>query len=205
VKAFFDAIASRYDREYALSGALSRERLARVLSEIAGRRRVLVLGLGTGRELPALLDAGHEVTGLELSREMIALCNKRSRNVPIVEGDFYSPLSFADDSFDAALALHGTLAHPPDATAHARLAKELARVLVRDGVLVAEVPGAVGLARLGARVTGPNSFVHRDEASGIEIEGVALTADGWSTALVPLDVRTELLGDVEYLLVASRR
>lgn len=204
MKAFFDAIARRYDREYALSGVVSRERLARVLSEIEGRRRVLVLGLGTGRELPALLDAGHEVTGLELSPEMIVLCNKRSRTVPIVEGDFYSSLPFADDSFDAALALHGTLAHPPDATAHPRLAKELARVLSSGGVLIAEVPAAEGLARLGARVTGPTSFIHRDEASGIEIEGVALTAEGWSAALQPLSVRVQPLGDVEYLLVASR-
>jgi SAM-dependent methyltransferase len=207
VKAFFDAIARRYDREYALTGAVSRERLARVLREIAGRRRVLCLGLGTGRELPALLDAGHEPTGLELSPEMIALCNKRSRTVPIVEGDFYAPLPLADGSFDAALALHGTLAHPPDAAAHGRLAKELVRVLVPGGVLVAEVPAAGGLPRLGAlgaRVTGPTSFLHRDEASGIEIEGVALTAEGWSAALRPLAVRAEPLGDVEYLLVASR-
>lgn len=203
MKAFFEAIARRYDREYALTGAISRERLARVLREISGRRRVLVLGLGTGRELPALLDAGHEVTGLELSPEMIALCNKRSRTVPIVEADFYAPLPFADASFDAALALHGTLAHPPDATAHARLAKELGRVLTSDGVFVAEVPAAEGLARLGARVTGPSTFVHHDAKTGITIEGVALTSEGWCTALQPLHVRAEPLGDVEHLLVAS--
>jgi SAM-dependent methyltransferase len=201
VRSFFDAIARRYDRDFALSGAVSRERLARVLGEIAGKRRVLVLGLGTGRELPALFDAGHEPTGIELSPEMIALCNKRARTCPIVEGDFYAPLPFPDGSFDAALALHGTLAHPPDASAHSRLAKELARVLGSDGVFVAEVPSAAGLSNLGVRITGPTSFVHRDESSGIEIEGVALSVDEWAAAFEQLVVRVETLGELEYLIV----
>ncbi len=95
-KTFFDAIARRYDRVYALSGSSSRERLARVLAAIEGKRRVLVLGLGTGRELPALLDRGHEVTGLDVSPKMIALCNTRSRTVPTVEADFWQPLPFAE-------------------------------------------------------------------------------------------------------------
>ena len=72
VREFFDAIARRYDRAYALSGRASRERLARVVGLLEGRRRVLVLGIGTGRELPALLDAGHEVTGIDVSERMVA-------------------------------------------------------------------------------------------------------------------------------------
>src|SRR5207302_1396932 len=65
-RGFFDAIARRYDRDYALSGITSRERMERVIRAIAGKTRVLVLGIGTGRELPALLDAGHDVTGLDV-------------------------------------------------------------------------------------------------------------------------------------------
>lgn len=207
-RAFFDAIARRYDRDYALSGPLSRERLARVIEEIAGRRRVLVLGIGTGRELPALLDTGHEPVGIDVSPAMIAKCNERSRKVPIVEADFYERLPFDDASFDAAIALHGTLAHPPRPGAHAALAAELARVLAPDGAFVAEVPAAEGLAKLGVTTTGSGGFVHRDEASGATIEGVALTAEGWRAAFSPaLDVKVEPLGEVEHLVVArvSRR
>lgn len=205
-RAFFDAIARRYDRDYALSGPVSRARLARVVGELSGRRRVLVLGIGTGRELPALLDAGHEPVGIDVSPEMIAKCNERARTVPIVEADFYERLPFEDASFDAAIALHGTLAHPPRDGALADLARELARVLVPGGVLVAEVPAAEGLARLGVARTPSGGFVHRDEASGIAIEGVALTAGEWLHALSPyLDARIEPLGDVEHLVVATRR
>jgi SAM-dependent methyltransferase len=209
---FFDAIASRYDRVYALSGAASRERMARVVRELAGKRRVLVLGLGTGRELPALLDAGHEVTGLDVSPEMIAQCNKRSRTVPTILADFWEPLPLPDAAFDAAIALHGTLAHPPTDRALGELAREIARVLAPGGVLVAEVPAAEALGRIatsdGARrveAKGPSRFVHRDEALGVTIEGVALDAPGWRAAFAPaLDVRVEPLGDAEHLVVGSR-
>lgn len=204
MKSFFDAIARRYDRDYALSGATSRERLARMLDAIANRRRVLSLGLGTGRELPALLDAGHEVHGIEVSEAMIDECNKRARTVPIVRGDFYDPLPFADASFDAVIALHGTLAHPPREGAHRLLAFEIARVLRHGGVFYAEVPAAEGLARLGVGVTGPRSFVHRDEASGIEITGVARTADEWKDAFPRLAVRTAPLGEVEHAVVGTK-
>jgi SAM-dependent methyltransferase len=205
LKAFFDAIARRYDREYALSGPVSRERLSKMLHAIADRKRVLVLGVGTGRELPALLDAAHDIHAIELSPAMIAECNKRSRTVPIVEADFYAPLPFADASFDAAIALHGTLAHPPREGAHRDLAKELARVLAPNGVFYAEVPAAEGLAKMGVLTRGPRGFIHRDEPSGIEVEGIALTKDEWRDAFAPfLEVDVTPLGEVEHAIVATR-
>lgn len=216
-KRFFDAIARKYDRVYALSGATSKARMARVVAELAGRRRVLVLGIGTGRELPALLDAGHDVTGVDLSDEMIALCHKRSRTVPIVRADFWAPLPFADASFDAAVALHGTIAHPPSrdaAAAYAALGRELARVLAPGGVFVAEVPAAEAIDRIAtshddaslrARARGGARFVHEDDAAGVAIEGLALDAEAWRGALAPLETRALPLGETEHLLVAHRR
>ena len=201
MKAFFDAIARRYDRDFALRGEASRERLAAMLRAIAGKRRVLSLGIGTGRELPALLDAGHEVTGLEISEAMIAEHDRRSRRASVVRGDFYDPLPFAEASFDAVIALHGTLAHPPSEDAHRMLANEIARVLSPNGAFYAEVPAAEGLAQLGVRVTGPRSFVHRDDKSGIEVRGVALTAEEWREAFAPLGVRVEPLSDVELAII----
>lgn len=201
MKPFFDAIARRYDRDFALRGEVSRERLQALVKVIAGKRRVLALGLGTGRELPALLDAGHDLTGVELSDAMIAECNRRSRTVPIVQADFYEPLPFAAATFDAVIALHGTLAHPPRESAHGELAKEIARVLADGGVFYAEVPAAEGLAELGVRVTGPRSFVHRDEVSGIEVPGVALTSEEWCDAFAPLAVRALPLNAVEHALL----
>lgn len=212
-KTFFDAIARRYDRVYAISGSSSRERLVRVLAEIEGKKRVLVLGLGTGRELPALLDRGHDVTGLDVSPKMIALCNTRSRTVPTVEADFWQPLPFADGSFDAILALHGTLAHPPASDSLRRLAAEAKRVLAEGGVLVAELPSSAALAHLAAaeqasgvriEITGATSFIHRDDVAGVSLAGIALDEEGWANAFAPsLRARLSPLGVAEYFLVAE--
>jgi SAM-dependent methyltransferase len=150
---------------------------------------VLDLGVGTGRELSALLDAGHAPTGLDVSAEMLAICGRRSRPVPLVRADFWQPLPFADGSFDAVLALHGTLAHPPDDGALARLEAELARVLAERGLLVAEAPSPRWLASLPAeglqvgdfriRRTGPNLCVHEDLVAGVELEALLLSPDEW--------------------------
>lgn len=210
---FFDAVARRYDRDYALSGPTSRERLGRVVAALGGARSLLVLGIGTGRELPVLLDAGHEVVGLDLSPGMIAECNKRARTVPVVVADFWAPLPFEDGAFDAVAALHGTLAHPPGddlATAVRALGRELARVLSESGRVVIEAPAAEALPRIadGGDMTleGPARFVHTDEALGLSVAGVALTEEGWRDALAPcFDVEVRPLGDVEHFVVARRR
>lgn len=206
-RAFFDAIARRYDREYALSGDESRVRMQRVVELLRAKHRVLVLGVGTGRELPSLLDAGHHVTGVDVSSEMIAVCNKRSRTIPIVRADFWEPLPFPDASFDGVVALHGTLAHPPHDEALASLSREIARVLADGGVFVAELPTTAILSQEGPTLTktGATTFRHQDAASGIAIEGIALSAEGWRAAFGSgLDVDVEPLSAAEIRLVASR-
>ncbi len=140
-RAFFDAIAPRYDRVFAREPAELRAHVDRALTAIGeAPRDVLDLGVGTGLELPRLLDAGHRVVGVDVSPEMIALCNKRSRPIRCVEADFWQGLPFDDASFDAVIALFGTLAHAPDEKALARLAGEVGRVLREGGVFFAEVP-----------------------------------------------------------------
>lgn len=213
-RAFFDAIAERYDRTHALAGAASKQRLADVLALVRGAQRVLVLGLGTGRELPALLDAGHEVTGFELSDRMIAIMERRSRTAPVARGDFWeAPWPFADASFDAVLALHGTLAHPADDAALPRFAGELARVVRPLGLAIFEVPGPEvvpsldGVALAGATFRALDDglgFVH--EERGHAIEGRAFADDEWPALLGhAFDVHVEPLPPVERRVVARRR
>jgi len=213
---FFDAIAGRYERAYALPPAESRRRMTRVIAALPSPpARVLDLGVGTGRELSALLDAGYLPTGLDASRAMLARCSRRARPVPLVRADFWaSPLPFEVGAFDAALALHGTLAHPPDDDAIRRLAGELARVVRSGGALVIEVPSPAWLERppealqgIDRRVrrTGARTCVYEDLVTGASIDATLLDAAEWGTALAPAwDARVEPVDDVEWLVVARR-
>ena len=166
-EAFFDAIAGRYERSYAPSTVESRRRMARILAALpSSPSRVLDLGVGTGRELSALLDAGHAPTGLDASRSMLERCSRRARPVPLVRADFWvAPLPFDAGEFDAVIALHGTLAHPPDGQAIGRLAAELARVVRAGGVFVAEAPSPAWLERVGGGDSGDARDALRDTLS----------------------------------------
>jgi SAM-dependent methyltransferase len=212
---FFDAIARRYDRVYALTGELSRRRLSRVLRELPPRAKVLDLGVGTGRALSALLDAGHEPTGLDFSAEMLAICARRARPVPLVQVDLWEALPFPDGSFDAALALHGTLAHPPDERALSRLPRELARVLGPAGVFVAEVPApawADGFDEEGRvwpemriRKSGPSRCLHEDLVANVSIEAATFTAERWTALFENWPAVSVLPYETGELLVVARR
>jgi SAM-dependent methyltransferase len=173
---------------------------------------VLDLGVGTGRELPALLDAGHAVTGLDFSDEMIALCNRRARPIPIVKADFWERLPFDASAFDAVVALHGTLAHPPDHDALGRLAREVRRVLGAGGVFVVEVPALSWLdaldatarsGALSARRSAADRCVHEDRTAGVSIEAVVLAPEQWRATLSErFAVEIEPLGEHEQLVIA---
>jgi SAM-dependent methyltransferase len=213
---FFDAIAARYDRVYAPSAAESRLRMKRVLAALpASPLQVLDLGVGTGRELAGLLDAGHEPTGVDSSSAMLERCARRGRPTRLVRADFWQPpLPFARDAFDAAIALHGTLAHPPDSSAVARLATELARVVRPEGWLVAEVVSPTWLDAVDSgeqegdrrvRRTGPRVCVLEDRAVGLAIEARLLDESEWAAALGPVWLpKVQRVSESEWLLVAQR-
>jgi SAM-dependent methyltransferase len=213
---FFDAIAGRYDRAYALPAAESRRRMDRVIRELPpAPARVLDLGVGTGRELASLLDAGLTPTGIDVSRAMLARCARRSRPVELVHGDFWhAPLPFHGTTFDGVVALHGTLAHPPAPDAIGLLARELARLVRPAGVFVAEVPSPAWLDRIEAspvnddrrvRRTGPNTCAYEDLAASAAIEATVLDDAQWAAALGPMwEARVEGLGEFEWLVVARR-
>jgi SAM-dependent methyltransferase len=214
---FFEAIARRYDRAYALDAATTRARMKRVLARLpSAPARVLDLGVGTGRELGALQDAGYEVTGLDFSPAMLALCARRARPVELVPGDLWAPLPFADASFDAVIALHGTLAHPPERAAYARLAGEIGRILRAGGAFVAEVPaqewvkgiGSAGVEDGDARIVRveEDRLRHEDRAVEMAIEAVVPGDAEWREVFgARFEVECEKLGEAERLIVGRRR
>jgi SAM-dependent methyltransferase len=218
-RAFFDSIAGRYDRVYAPGPEESRARMARVLTELAPTSRVLDLGVGTGRELSSLQDAGHVVTGLDLSPEMLARCARRTRPVLLVEADLWDRLPFEAGAFDAVIALHGTLAHPPGEAAPRALAVELARVLAPSGVFVMEVPlppwidkaveairhPSRGHAKPGAlRKVGDSQAVMTDDVTGASIDTRLFTPHEWKEALSRLTIIQACEERDELFLVARK-
>lgn len=191
---FFDAIAPRYDRVYARSRDELRARMTKLLALLGPPRDVLDLGVGTGPELHHLLDAGHRVVGVDVSEKMIALCNRRARPIRCISADFWQGLPAEDASFDAVIALFGSLAHPPDPDGHARLAREALRVLRPGGLFWAEVPSPAWAA---AHPT------FEDEASGARIDVVALEPRAWREAFRDFDVSVTEEGD-ELVAVAVK-
>jgi SAM-dependent methyltransferase len=214
---FFEAIARRYDRVYALDSVTTRTRMKRVISRCPPPpARVLDLGVGTGRELGPLQDAGYDVTGLDVSPSMLAQCARRARPVTLVEADLWRGLPFPDGSFDAVIALHGTLAHPPERDAYRRLAAEIGRIVRAGGSFVAEVPSQAWVARLRAsgaeegdgKIThvASDRILHEDRAAGVAIEAIVPGDDEWREAFGgTFEVECEALGDVETFVVGRRR
>lgn len=212
---FFGAIAGRYERSYAMGREESRQRMTAVLRALPEPpARVLDLGVGTGRELTALLDAGHAPTGVDISPAMLERCARRTRPVPLVLADFWRPLPFADASFDAVVALHGTLAHSPDDAAVALLARELARLVRGGGAWVSEVPSPAWIdaaasetagGERSVRRTGPLTCVYEDRAAGVSVEARILPEDAWRSALGDRwTVRVDPIHEAEWLIVATR-
>jgi ubiquinone/menaquinone biosynthesis C-methylase UbiE len=212
---FFDAIAGRYERTYALSAGESRRRMGRVVCELPRPPGpVLDLGVGTGRELTALLDAGYTPTGVDVSREMLARCARRARPVPLVHADFWEPLPFAAASFDAVLTLHGSLAHPPHDNSMEGLARELSRVVRPGGAWIAETPSPAWLDQLDAlpvsdersvRRTGPQTCVYEDHVAGASVDARVLTEDQWRQSFgVDWRLHIEPISNAEWLIVATR-
>ncbi len=192
---FFDAIAPRYDRVYARPRDEMRSRMRRLLDWLGPPRDVLDLGIGTGPELHHLQDAGHRVVGVDISPNMIALCNKRTRPIRCVCADFWEGLPAEDEAFDAVIALYGALSHAPDEAARVGLGREVARVLRPSGIFFAEIPSP---AWAQAHPT------FEDEATGARIAIDGSSADVWREALADFDVSV-LDEGAELCLLGRRR
>lgn len=133
VRRIQDKEAPRYDRQM---GFFERILFAGgrewACAQVHGR--VLEIAVGTGRNLP-YYDADVDLTGVELSPEMLALGRKRAeelgRDVDFRIGDAQQ-LEFEDESFDTVMITFGLCTIPDDRAA----AAEAHRVLRPGGRMV---------------------------------------------------------------------
>jgi ubiquinone/menaquinone biosynthesis C-methylase UbiE len=125
----YDRNAERYERCMGLTDRLTRAARAKVGETVTGS--LLEVGIGSGLSLPHYPDSV-QVTGVDLSREMLRLCRARAaelgRPVELIEDDAQS-LPFAAATFDS-VAFNLCLCTIPDPL-----------LAVREGLRVAR-PGA---------------------------------------------------------------
>jgi SAM-dependent methyltransferase len=101
-------------------------------------RRVLAVGCGAGREVFALESMGFEVTGVDISAELIGVAMaeaaRRGSNATLLLTSG-NQLPFDCACFDAVVMWAQVLGHVPWASARAALLAEVRRVLRAGGVL----------------------------------------------------------------------
>jgi len=109
VRRLFALIAARYDLITILLSYGQDRRWKRRLASSSGagpRTRALDLACGTGDIAFLLAARGASVVGLDVTREMLRLAQRKGRGVTFVGGDMMA-LPFADASFDLVTAGYG--------------------------------------------------------------------------------------------------
>jgi ubiquinone/menaquinone biosynthesis C-methylase UbiE len=103
----FDRAVDYYDRTRALPREAHQQVIDVVAAELAGRGRVVEIGVGTGRIGLDLVRAGVPLVGLDLSLPMLQRLVENAGDVvlPVVRGDA-TTLPFPDGVAGAAVASH---------------------------------------------------------------------------------------------------
>ena len=138
-KSYFD---QGYVREYEPLFDLGEDRvqIARLIELLAvpTGARILDLACGQGRHAHLLAEAGFDVDGFDLSKDLLAIAKKRgtSRRLRYRRGDMRN-LPFAwRKRFDAVVNLFTSFGFFADARDDAKVIRECARVLKPGGVMV---------------------------------------------------------------------
>jgi demethylmenaquinone methyltransferase/2-methoxy-6-polyprenyl-1,4-benzoquinol methylase len=107
-----------------------------VLFRSLGRgSKVLDVATGTGRYAFAFAKRGHEVTGVDLSRDMLAIAKRSNRypNARFLVADA-TKLPFKGNSFDASCIAFAL--HLMPSQVRERTLREMARVTKRNGTII---------------------------------------------------------------------
>ena len=139
IAGMFDSIASKYDRmNHGMSLGIDRQWRKRFVRTLAGRlapgAQVLDLACGTGDLTKALAQRGWQVTGLDISAEMMEVGKEKCAALdpkPVFVLGSAEAIPFADASFDAVTIAFGLR----NFDRRAQCLQEIRRVLKPGGVL----------------------------------------------------------------------
>jgi len=104
---YFDKIAHRYDEWYKtkVGAYVDRTEKKLVFSMIKTKHGdALDLGCGTGNYTLELYKRGFQVVGVDISRRMLKIAQKKLPNVKFIKANAYS-LPFEDNTFDLVLSV----------------------------------------------------------------------------------------------------
>lgn len=136
IRSAYDTVAADYVTAFAddLEGLpVDRSLLDAFARQLGGGSRVLDLGCGPGQVAGYLTRRRLQLTGLDLSPEMLVLSSRRTPDASFVGGDMRW-LPFRSQSFRAVVAYY-SVHHLPRSELPLGL-KEIHRVLATDGRLV---------------------------------------------------------------------
>lgn len=137
---FGDAVAARYDEEYADLGAPEVvEPAVEFLADLAGGGAALELGIGTGRIALPLSARGVRVVGIDLSEPMVARLRAKpgGEGIEVTIGDFAAVR--VEGVFSLAYVVFNTLMNLRTQEAQVACFRNVARHLERGGCFVCEV------------------------------------------------------------------
>jgi len=103
----FDSMVALYDETRTIDQHCFDAALDFLVERFPPRRfrSVFEPGVGTGRVAIPLAGRGYRVTGVDISREMLAFLRERQTGIAAPQADT-TRLPFADAAFDAAIAVH---------------------------------------------------------------------------------------------------
>lgn len=135
------ASVAQWSEEQLLAGGLSATEKSRLEQVPVKRGRVLVLGVGGGREAIALAQLGHEVVGVDFVQEMVdrAEANAAQQGVKIrgLVGDF-SRLDLPPGSFDLVLLQSAMYSGVPTRNRRVQMLQRLGRFLKPGGFFLCD-------------------------------------------------------------------
>jgi ubiquinone/menaquinone biosynthesis C-methylase UbiE len=136
VRRGYDVLSARYDEAY--DGETKyREWLDEILSRLPSHSRVLDLGCGSGVPVAlTLAEAGHQVTGVDLSEVQVSRARTRVPAVTFIQADA-TKLNLPAASFDAVLSFYALIHIPLDE--QQSLLQRIAEWLRPGGLFVATI------------------------------------------------------------------
>lgn len=169
----YDLAANDYDKKEGYLNSFEKGRPEEILGDIAGKK-ILDVGAGTGRLSVNLVNAGAEVTALDVSGSMLKVLQRKNSRIKTVVGDA-EDLPFADNCFDVVAAAF-LIVHLKDPE---RFFDEVYRVLKPGGKFLVtninqkeppEVVTKEGIIKI-------ESFYHRPEDVVEKLENLAFAIE----------------------------